>query len=163
MRVRTLLIGTAIVSSILGAVVVYLTLTVPNDLKADSLLKDAKKDLVAGQTDRARESLARVVQQYPRTDAAAAAMVALVKIADQENEKLRGELNQLKQETDNHARVLTGLGQSVESIKNAPQKTVTVEVPAKKPTPKRVTTSKKPTPAKKRAPTRRTTRSTRRG
>jgi hypothetical protein len=162
MRVRTLLIGTAIVSSILGAAAVYLTLTVPNDLKADSILKDARKELAAGQTDRARESLSRVVQQYPRTDAAAAATVALVKIADQENEKLRVELNQLKQETDNHARVLTGLGQSVESIKNAPQKTVTIEVPAKKPTPKRVTTgkkpAKKPTPAKKRTPTRRTRR-----
>lgn len=168
MRARTLLTGTAIVSSILGAVAVYLALTVPNDLKADSLLKDAKKDVAAGQADRARETLSRVIQQYPRTDAAAAATVALVKIADQENEKLRVELNQLKQETDNHARTLSGLGQSVESIKNAPQKIVTIEVPAKKPTPKRSTTVKKPTstkkrtPAKKPTPTRRST-GTRRG
>ena len=162
MKVRTLLTGTAIVSSILGAVVVYLVLTVPNDLKADSLLKDARKDLAAGNTDRARDSLSSVVQQYPRTDAAAAATVALVKIADQENEKLRVELNQLKQETDNHAKVLTGLGQSVESIKNAPQKTVTVQAPAKKPTPSRTTTAKKRTTTKKPTP-RRTTRRSGRG
>jgi hypothetical protein len=156
MRVRTLLIGTAIVSSILGGIAVYLALTVPNDLKADSLLKDAKKDMAGGQLDRARESLSRVIQQYPRTDAAAAATVALVKIADQENEKLRVEQKQLRQATDNNTKQLTGLGQSVESIKNAPQKTVTVEAPA----------AKKPPPKKKRAPapapTRRS-RSTRRG
>jgi hypothetical protein len=149
-RVRTLLIGTAIVSSILGAVAVYLALTVPNDLKADSLLKDARKDLAAGQIDRARESLSRIVQQHPRTDAAAAATVALMTIADQEQEKLRAELNQLKQQTDTHAKRLTGLGQSVESIRNAPPKVVTVQAPpAKKPLPKK-TTPKKQAPLRRR-------------
>lgn len=150
MRVRTLLIGTAIVSSILGAVVVYLTLTVPNDLKADSLLKDARKDLAAGQTDRSRETLARVVQQYPRTDAAAAATVALVTIADQENDKLRLELTRLRQDLAGQSRQIEGLGKNVETIKNAPPKIVTVQAPPpKKPAPKKTTTTKRP-PTKKR-------------
>lgn len=151
MRVRALLTGTAIVSSILGAVVVYLVLTVPNDLKAGSLLKDAKRDLAAGQTDRARESLARVVQQYPRTDAAAAATVALVSIADQENEKLRLELSRLRQDLAGQSRQLDGLGKNVESIRNAPPKIVTVQAPAaKKTTPTIKTTPKKKTATKKR-------------
>ena len=73
MKVRTLLVGTAIASSILGAVVAYLVLTVPNDLQADALLKAARKEIRAGENDRARRSLSLIVQEYPRTDAAAAA------------------------------------------------------------------------------------------
>ncbi len=149
MKVRTLLTVTAIVSSILGAVVVYLVLTVPNDLKADALLKDAKKDLAAGQTNRARESLSRVIQQYPRTDAAAAATVALVKIAEQESEKLREEVDHLRQDADNQSKQLSGLGQSVESIKNAPPKVI-IQAPQTKSTPKRTTTTKKRPPAPRR-------------
>jgi len=156
MRVRTLLIGTAIVSSILGAVVVYLTLTVPNDLEADSLLKEARKDLAAGETDRARATLARVVQQHPRTDAAAAATVALVTIADQDNEKLRVELTRLRQELAGQSQQIEGLGKNVETIKNAPPKIVTVQAPPppkpapQKVTPKKTTPRKQPTTKKRR-------------
>lgn len=151
MKVRTLLTGTAIVSSILGAIVVYLVLTVPNDLKADSLLKEAKTQLADGETDRARESLARVVQQYPRTDAAAAATVALVSIADQENYKLRVELGRLRQDLVGQSQEIDGLGKNVESIRNAPPKIVTVQAPApKKTTPTKKTTPKKKTTTKKR-------------
>ena len=82
MRARALLIVTAIVSSILGATVVWLVLTVPNDLEAGALMQQAKKDIDARQNDRAREKLTKIVQQYPRTDAAAAATVALVRLAD---------------------------------------------------------------------------------
>lgn len=151
MRVRALLTGTAIVSSILGAVVVYLVLTVPNDLKADSLLKDAKNDLAAGETDRARETLARVIQQYPRTDAAAAATVALVSIADQEYEKLRLEVSRLRQDLAGQSQQIEGLDKNVESIRNAPPKIVTVQAPAaKKPIPPTKTTPRKKTTTKKR-------------
>jgi len=82
MRVRNILIITAILSSALAAVVVYLVLTVPNDLQASTLLKQAHKEIAAGENDKARQSLAKIVQQYPRTDAAAAATVALATIAD---------------------------------------------------------------------------------
>ena len=53
MRVRTLLTATAFVSAILGAGAAYLVLTVPNDLKADSILKTARKDLEQGKRDSA--------------------------------------------------------------------------------------------------------------
>lgn len=84
MRVRALLMTTAIASALIGAVVVYLVLTVPNDIQANALMKQARSDLAAGRTDQARDSLARIVQQYPRTDAAAAATVALVRLGDEE-------------------------------------------------------------------------------
>ena len=80
MRVKTLLISTAILSAILGATTVYLVLTVPNDIQAGALLKSARKEVAAGHNDRARAELTRIVQQYPRTDAAAAATVALASL-----------------------------------------------------------------------------------
>jgi hypothetical protein len=91
-RVKTLLITTAIVSAILGATIVYLVLTVPNDIKAGALLKGARKDVAAGRNDRARDELTRIVQQYPRTDAAAAAIAALTSMADHERKALQASL-----------------------------------------------------------------------
>jgi hypothetical protein len=98
MRVRALLIGTALVSSILGATVAYLVLTVPNDIKANVLMKQARSELDAGHVDRAREALAKIVQQYPRTDAGASATVALVSIGDSERAKLQSEIGVLRRE-----------------------------------------------------------------
>ena len=79
MKVRPLLYVTAIFSAILGATVVYLVLSVPNDLRADAMLKSARREMTEGHHDRARQSLAKIVQQYPRTDAAAAATVAMAR------------------------------------------------------------------------------------
>jgi hypothetical protein len=87
-RARSLLIVTAIVSSLLGAVVAYLVLTVPNDLQAGAMLRRARKQVEAGRNDEARQELSRIVQQYPRTDAAAAAIVGLATIADKERHAL---------------------------------------------------------------------------
>ena len=94
MRARTLLIATAIISSLLGAVVAWLVLTVPNDLQAGALLRLARSDVEAGRNDRARQQYSRVIQQYPRTDAAAAATVALATIADSERHVLAVALDQ---------------------------------------------------------------------
>ena len=77
MKVRPLLYLTSVVSAILGATVVYLVLSVPNDLRADALMKTAREEITNGHHDKARESLAKVVQQYPRTDAAAEPGLAL--------------------------------------------------------------------------------------
>lgn len=133
MRVRTVITFTAIVSAILGAVVVYLVLTVPNDLKADAMLKAARKDLESGQRDRARSELARIVQEYPRTDAAAAATVALVTIGEQERKELQAEIAHLHAENATHAQTLSNLQQTVETIKNAPPKEIVVQAPPPRP------------------------------
>ena len=120
MKVRTLITFTAFVSAILGAVVVYLVLTVPNDLKADALLKAARRDLESGKRDDARAELAKIVQGYPRTDAAAAATVALVTLGEQERKELQAEITRLHAENDTHMQTLTTLQQTVETIKNTP-------------------------------------------
>ena len=151
MKVRTLLTLTAIVSSILGATAAYLALTVPNDLNADSMLKKAREDISAGRNDKARDSLSRIVQQYPRTDAAAAATVALVRIADQERDKLEGDLSALKIEHDRQKTVVQNLQTSVDQISKRPAQVVVQAAP--KPPPKKVTakkvSAKKPATKKK--------------
>ena len=145
MRVRSLLIITAIASSVLGAVIVYLVLTVPNDLHADAMLKQARQSIARGDNVRGRDALTRIVQQYPRTDAAAAATVALVKIADEERQQLEHNLQKLQQESTDQKTKVDALSQQVTDIANAPPKTITVEAPAKKTSTKKTSTKKKQT------------------
>src|SRR6185503_3372594 len=88
MKVRGVLILTGIVSSILGALVVYLVLSVPNDLRADALLKQARQHITEKDPDKARQTLLQIVQQYPRTDAAAAATAAVLALDKGERDDL---------------------------------------------------------------------------
>jgi hypothetical protein len=145
MKVRSLLIGTAIISSILGAVMVYLVLTVPNDLRSGALLRAARTDIAAGRNDKARESLSKIVQQYPRTDAAAAATVALVTIADSERAKLQAQIAALRRESTAQRQQLSILTLKVDEIasKPAPAPVIVQAAPARPPA-KRTTVKKKP-------------------
>jgi hypothetical protein len=146
MKVRALLIMTAIVSSVLGATAAYLALSVPNDLRADAMLKQSRQHLADGDEAKARESLAKIIQQYPRTDAAAAATVALVTLGQKDRQDLQRAVMALRKQNEQVAQSLARLQTSVTEVKNAPPKVVTVEVPAPKP---------QPAPAKKRTTTRR--------
>jgi hypothetical protein len=119
-RVRTLLIVTAIVSIAIGAVVTYLVLTVPNDLQAAALMKTARRQIADGENDRARASLSRIVQQYPRTDAAAAATVALSSLEDNERRRLLADLNALRAASDAQQKQIAALGQRVDQIAARP-------------------------------------------
>jgi hypothetical protein len=130
MRVRSLLIGTALFSAILGAVVAYLVLTVPNDLQAAALMKQAHNDIIAGRSDSARASLSKIVQQYPRTDAAAAATVALIELADDDRLKLQRELDAVRREQSRQIAVVNQMQTTIEDVKNAPPKTVILQQPA---------------------------------
>jgi hypothetical protein len=165
LRTRTLLTLTGLVSSFVGAVVVYLVLTVPNDLKAGELMKQARKDLDAGNNTAARTSLTRVVQQYPRTDAAAAATVALVEIASSEREKLRRDLVMVRSAQQQSAKTITAMQQTLAQLqKPAAVPAPIVQPPAvAAPAPKPVAkpSPKKPA-AKKPPPKKRTTSRTRR-
>jgi len=143
MKVRSLLTLTAIVSSILGAVVVYLVLSVPNDLKADSMMKDARKKLAAGKRDVACEELARIIQQYPRTDAAAAATIALVTLGEQDRKELDVEIKRLRNENAQHTQTLASLQKSVDTLKNAPARTVIVQAPPPKPVARKKATTRR--------------------
>ena len=108
MKVRTVLTFTGIVSSILGALVVYLILSVPNDLRADGLLKQARTEMTAGNNDKARTSLKQIVQQYPRTDAAAAATAALVHLGDKDRDDLSRAIAQIRKQNEQQAKLRIG-------------------------------------------------------
>ena len=143
MRVRTLLIVTAIASSLIGGLVVYLVLTVPNDVSADALLKQARQHIAKGDNVKGRAALTKIVQQYPRTNAAAAAMAALVAVGDEERQKLDHELEQLRKQSADQKAQIDALSQQVTTIANAPPKQVIVEAPAKKAPAKKRTTTKR--------------------
>jgi outer membrane protein assembly factor BamD (BamD/ComL family) len=146
MRARWLLIVTAIVSAILGAVVAYLVLTVPNDIQAAALMKRAKSQMESGKTDQARTSLARIVQQYPRTDAAAAATVALIRLDDDDGAKTQHELASMRESLSMTIARLAAAENEIHTIKSTPPPApVVVVAPAPKAKP-----AKKPPARKKR-------------
>jgi len=132
-RARSLLILTAIVSSLLGAVVAWLVLTVPNDLQAGAMMKTARKDVAAGHNDKARQELSRIIQQYPRTDAAAAATVALATIADSERHALATSIDALRKTAEAQQKQIADLTARVDALAAAPApQPVTVQAPAPK-------------------------------
>jgi predicted negative regulator of RcsB-dependent stress response len=141
-RARTLLILTAIISSLLGATVAWLVLTVPNDLQAGALLRAARKDVEAGRNDKARQELSRIIQQYPRTDAAAAATVALATVADSERHALLASIDGLRKTSVGQQKQIGELMTRVDTLAAAPApQPVTVQAPAPK---KKTTTTHSP-------------------
>ena len=151
LKVRAVLTLTGIVSALLGALVVYLVLSVPNDLRADSLMKEARKDITDGNNDKARQSLTKIVQQYPRTDAAAAATVALVSLAQKERDDLARAVAVLRKQNEQQNAQIAALQKGVTDIGNRPPQIV--QAPAPAPPPAAV----KKAPAKKKTPPRKTT------
>ena len=152
MKVRGVLILTGIVSSLLGALIAYLVLSVPNDLRADAMLKQARQDITDGNSDKARQSLLKIVQQYPRTDAAAAATVAVLALDKKERDDLARMLGVVTSQNTQQTKLIGALRSDVTELKKPPPAPVIVQAPAPKPTPAK-TTAKKKTPPKK--PTRR--------
>ena len=157
MRLKTILVFTALVSSLLGAVIAYLVLTVPNDMKSGALLKQARSEMSKGNNDDARKTLTTLIQQYPRTDAAAAATVALVSIVDAQQAKLSADVARLRTEQQKSLQAVNSLGNRVTDLANKPApeppapvvkaaepaKKGTITVGKKKPTPKKTTTTRK--------------------
>jgi hypothetical protein len=155
MKVRSLLIATALVSSILGAVAGYLVLTVPNDIAGGALMRQARDSIKAGHNGEARSKLSRIVQQYPRTDAAAAATVALAELEDSERQKLAADLARVRREAAAQKQQLDAVTQKVNQLTSTPPAApVTVAAPAPEPARPAVTKA----PAKKPAPKKRRTR-----
>ena len=144
-RVRGVLILTAIVSSILGALVVYLVLSVPNDLRADALLKQARTDITEGQNEKGRASLLRIVQQYPRTDAAAAATAALMTLSQKERDDLARAIGVVRTQNTQQLTMIQDLQKSVATLKTAPPKILAIQGP---PAPPPAKVAPKPAPKK---------------
>lgn len=156
MKVRPLLYLTAIGAAILGATVVYLVLSVPNDLRADALLKAARQEMTDGNHAKARESLSTIIHQYPRTDAAAAATVALSSLAQQEREDLARAIGLLRQQNEQQSRLIADLQKSIKVLQTPPPPPpVTIGPPAPAPAPAKVAPAKKKTTPRKKTTTRR--------
>lgn len=148
MRVRSAIVLTGIVSSILGALVVYLVLSVPNDLRADALLKQARQDIEEGRREDARTKLLKVVQQYPRTDGAAAATAALVSLGQKDRDDLARAIALMGSQNVDQSKLIDELQKSVAELKTAPPKVVTVEAPAPPPAVTKTPPRKKAAPKK---------------
>ena len=130
---------------VIGAVVVYLVLTVPNDVQAAALMKTAKKQIAAGDNAHARESLSKIVQQYPRTDAAASAMVALASLGANERQKLMADLAAMRAASDAQQKQITALSDKLDALAARP-----VPQPAPPPpAPAPAAAKKKKAPAKR--------------
>lgn len=142
MRIKTALIATAIVSAILGAVVAYLVLTVPNDIQAGALMKRAREQLAAGKSDQARSSLAKIIQQYPRTDAAASATLALIRLDDDDTAKLQREIATMRQSLSMTVARTAAVENEVNVIKSTPPPAPVVQA-APPPPPKKAPPKKK--------------------
>ena len=145
MRVRTVIIVTAILSSILGAVVAYLVLTVPKDLQAGALMRTARRQIAAGDNEQARQSLSKIVQQYPRTDAAAAATVALTSLGDNERKKLVADLAVQRSAATAQQKQIVALQKRIEEIaaRPMPQPVIIHEAAPVKKAPAKKTTKKR--------------------
>jgi uncharacterized coiled-coil DUF342 family protein len=89
---------TALVFLLLGGAGTYLAMSIPNDIKAEAILKEARSDLQAGRRDEARQKFETVVRNYPRTDAAAAAAYALFRMLHSDRQELAQELEALRKE-----------------------------------------------------------------
>ena len=119
-------------------------LSVLNDIQAGALLRSARQDITAGRTDRARDELARIVQQYPRTDAAAAATVALATLEVHERQTLQAALAAQKAQ-------IADLQKKVAALAAAPPPApVVAPAPQPQPQPKPAPAKKKPVRKKRR-------------
>jgi TolA-binding protein len=119
---------------------------VPNDLRADAILKTAHRQLAEGKDREARASLARVIQQYPRTDAAAAALVAMATLGQNDREEIQQAIVAIRKQNEQLTSMVYDLQQFMAETKNAQAKAAAAQPAPAKPKP---APAKKP-PAKKR-------------
>lgn len=95
---RAVLLGIILVALAAGAALAWVALSVPRDISAQGVLKEARDALRAGEIDAARARFQQVIKDYPRTDAAAAASYALFRLYDQERAELRARIELLERE-----------------------------------------------------------------
>ncbi|MHB0969415.1 MAG: hypothetical protein ACYC7A_12055 [Thermoanaerobaculia bacterium] len=144
--ILTLVIVVAVAA---GAAAAYFALTVPNDIRAEQLLREARVELRNGNRDAARVKLGSIVKQYPRTDAAAAAVFALFEFNENERREIARLDTQVKALESKRAadasrieRLEKRILASEEAAKQAElarQEAAKKAAAAKKPAPKRTT------------------------
>ncbi|HXI12821.1 MAG TPA: hypothetical protein VNM92_09250 [Thermoanaerobaculia bacterium] len=131
MRRNAVLLFTAILFLVAGITATYFALSIPNDIRAEALLRTARNDLRAGKRDAARVSLEEIVRKYHRTDAAAAATTSLIAMvaADQraQQKAVRLELESMRRRMDASLRKVETLATTA---KNVPPPAPAVQPPA---------------------------------
>jgi len=140
---RAVFILAALLCLITGGAVVYLFMSIPNDLRAESLLAEARTDLQTKDRDSAQQKLTTIVRDYPRTDAAAAASFALFRLANDDNRELRKRMELLEKRNSDTANKLNESSRKLEELS---------KVPPPAPTPAKASPA---TPAAKRLSTKR--------
>jgi hypothetical protein len=94
---RTTLVLASLLLVTLGAVGAWIALTVPRDVRAQSMLRDARTLLRQGAQTEARGKFLEVLENYPRTDAASAAAFALFRIEQRERAELEKRIAVIEQ------------------------------------------------------------------
>lgn len=95
---RAALLSIILLALATGALVAWVALSVPRDVSAQGVLREARDALRAGEVETARTKLQQVIKDYPRTDAAAAASYALFRLDDQDRAELRSRIELLERE-----------------------------------------------------------------
>lgn len=130
----------------------YLWYSIPNDIRAEGLMKEARADMQAGNRDLARQKYETVVRNHPRTDAAATATYALFRLLDQDRKDLEEQLNAVEKE---RTALKSSMGDLDKRVAEASRQAAAAAAkPAPPPPAPKKTVTKKPTPVKK-APVRR--------
>lgn len=147
----------ALTSLVVGGVAVYFAMTVPNDVKAEALMREARAHLNKQNFKGARDAYEKVIRDYPRTDAASQSIAAVLRLDGEERRQLEAKVATLEQRVAKETARTTRLEQQLAAaVKAAQEKPAVVAppAPAKKPTVRRATPKKKPV-RKKKTPTRR--------
>lgn len=146
----------ALVSLIAGGVVVYFALSIPNDVKAEALMRDARTQLNGQDRVKARESYEKVIRDYPRTDAAAQSIAAVLRMDADERARMQQKVSALEKSLAEQKARTTRLEERLAvAVKAAEKPPVVAKPPAKKPTIRRATPKKKTPTRRKKTPTRR--------
>lgn len=92
-KLKGSLIATAILLLLVGGVAGYLAVSIPRDVKAEAILREARVSLQKNDREGARRKFEQVITQYPRTDSGAAAMYALFRMVDLDRAELKAQID----------------------------------------------------------------------
>lgn len=145
MRLRPVWIFSALLFLLIGAVSTWVALTIPNDVRAEAILKRARADLRNDKRDASKEKLRSLVRQYPRTDAAATAVDTLFQMTEQDRLDMQKRLEDASRERDRLARRLATVEQKLAAATAPKPASVSPSKPAIKKAPAKKASSKKPT------------------
>lgn len=133
MRLRPVWIISALLFLLIGGVTTWVALTIPNDVRAEAILKRARTDLRDGNRDDSKEQLRALIRSYPRTDAAATAVDTLFQLTEQDRQRMQKQLADEQRARARLAARLADLEQKLSAATAVKPVTVSPAKPAAKP------------------------------